>query len=187
MPGRKFTLSTFRTRTSTSKFSTALSAGALALATLAVSGGLSASAVAQPVSPVRASAGASPAGGDALVISSAKALSFHSAAFAMPRLSRTKTIAWRMMHLRFHWSSRHQFRYLNELWTRESSWNVHATNPYSGAYGIPQAVPGSKMATAGPDWQNSARTQIRWGLGYIKGRYGTPHRAWDHELAYGWY
>ena len=92
-----------------------------------------------------------------------------------------------MMSHRFHWRPKYQFRALNKLWDRESSWNVHATNPYSGAYGIPQAVPGSKMATAGPDWQNSARTQIRWGLGYIKGRYGTPHRAWNHELAYGWY
>ena len=68
------------------------------------------------------------------------------------------------------WSSSYQFPYLNRLWDRESSWNVHAANPYSGAYGIPQAVPGSKMESAGPDWQSSAGTQIRWGLDYIRDR-----------------
>jgi hypothetical protein len=86
----------------------------------------------------------------------------------------------------FGWSQR-QFPYLNWLWDRESGWNVHAQNPYSGAYGIPQALPGAKMATAGPDWRTSARTQIRWGLRYIRGTYGSPLRAWDHEVAYGWY
>ena len=57
----------------------------------------------------------------------------------------------------------------------------------SGAYGIPQAVPGSKMASAGPHWRTSARTQIRWGLSYIRSRYGTPCGAWAHSNAYGWY
>lgn len=80
-----------------------------------------------------------------------------------------------------------QFKYLNLLWSRESSWNVFAENPYSGAYGIPQAEPGSKMSSAGPDWQRSARTQIRWGLRYIKRTYGSPLAAWQHELATGWY
>ena len=96
-----------------------------------------------------------------------------------------RQIAWRMLW-RFGW--RHwQFRWLNKLWNRESSWNVHASNPYSGAYGIPQAVPGSKMSTAGPNWTGSARTQIRWGMRYIKATYGGPKRAWRHELATGWY
>ena len=85
------------------------------------------------------------------------------------------------------WSSSYQFPYLNRLWDRESSWNVHADNPYSGAYGIPQAVPGSKMESAGPDWQSSAGTQIRWGLNYIRARYNSPRRAWFHEEADGWY
>ena len=76
---------------------------------------------------------------------------------------------------------------LVKLWNRESSWNKYAYNPSSGAYGIPQAVPGSKMASAGKHWRTNATTQIRWGLGYIKSRYGYPRRAWDHELAYGWY
>jgi hypothetical protein len=96
-----------------------------------------------------------------------------------------RQIARRLLH-RFHWSKR-QFRYLDPLWARESSWNVHAENLYSGAYGIPQAVPGSKMASAGRHWRSSARTQILWGLRYIKGRYGSPAAAWAHELATGWY
>jgi hypothetical protein len=87
---------------------------------------------------------------------------------------------------RDHWSWR-QFKYLNRLWDRESGWNVYASNPYSGAYGIPQAVPGSKMASAGRYWRTSAWTQIRWGLRYIRDVYGSPHRAWDHELSTGWY
>jgi hypothetical protein len=88
---------------------------------------------------------------------------------------------------KFGWSAKRQFRYLNWLWSHESSWNVHADNVYSGAYGIPQAVPGSKMASAGPRWRTRARTQILWGLRYIKGRYGCPAAAWRHELAVGWY
>jgi hypothetical protein len=96
-----------------------------------------------------------------------------------------KQIARRMLPS-FHWRG-WQFRYLNLLWSRESSWNVFAENPYSGAYGIPQAVPGNKMASAGPNWESSARTQIRWGLRYIKAIYGSPLAAWRHELADGWY
>ena len=86
----------------------------------------------------------------------------------------------------FHWT-RWQFRYLNLLWMRESGWNRFASNPSSGAYGIPQAMPGDKMASAGPDWRSSARTQIIWGMGYIRERYVTPWRAWRHELGDGWY
>ena len=82
---------------------------------------------------------------------------------------------------------RWQFRYLNRLWNRESSWNPRASNPYSGAYGIPQAVPGSKMASAGGHWRTSSWTQIRWGLRYIRGRYRSPRRAWSHEQSTGWY
>ncbi len=86
----------------------------------------------------------------------------------------------------YHWTS-WQFHYLNLLWMRESGWNRFAYNHSSGAYGIPQAVPGDKMASAGPDWRTSARTQIIWGMGYIKSRYGDPWNAWQHELRYGWY
>ncbi len=80
-----------------------------------------------------------------------------------------------------------QFPYLNWLWDQESGWNVFAWNPFSGAYGIPQAVPASKLATAGPRWRTSARVQIRWGLRYIQSQYGSPQGAWDHEITVGWY
>ncbi len=86
----------------------------------------------------------------------------------------------------YGWSSS-QFSCLQPLWEAESGWNASASNTASGAYGIPQALPGSKMASAGPDWQTSAATQIRWGLGYIRSVYGSPCAAWSHEQAYGWY
>lgn len=76
---------------------------------------------------------------------------------------------------------------LKALWNRESGWNYQATNPSSGAYGIPQALPASKMSSAGSDWRTNADTQIRWGLGYIKSRYGSPTAAWAHETKVGWY
>ena len=85
----------------------------------------------------------------------------------------------------FGWSSS-QFSCLDPLWAHESGWSVTAANP-DGAYGIPQALPGSKMASAGPDWQTDAATQIRWGLEYIQGTYGSPCAAWAHEQATGWY
>jgi hypothetical protein len=80
-----------------------------------------------------------------------------------------------------------QWGCLESLWTKESGWNERAMNRYSGAYGIPQSLPGSKMASAGSDWQTNAATQIKWGLGYIKGRYGTPCAAWGHSQSVGWY
>jgi hypothetical protein len=80
-----------------------------------------------------------------------------------------------------------QFSCLDSLWRQESGWNVHAENPGSGAYGIPQALPGSKMASAGPSWRSSPATQIAWGLSYINGTYGSPCAAWAHERATGWY
>ncbi|MDR0946067.1 MAG: ubiquitin-like domain-containing protein [Bifidobacteriaceae bacterium] len=80
-----------------------------------------------------------------------------------------------------------QFKCLVALWNRESGWRVNASNGYSGAYGIPQALPGSKMASAGADWRTSASTQIKWGLGYIRGRYGTPCGAWAAWQSKGWY
>ena len=92
----------------------------------------------------------------------------------------------RAMLASFGWSSS-QFSCLDPLWAHESGWSVTAYNAGSGAYGIPQALPGSRMASAGPDWQTNAATQIRWGLEYIKGTYGSPCAAWDHEQATGWY
>jgi hypothetical protein len=83
--------------------------------------------------------------------------------------------------------SQDQFGCLDSLWTRESGWRVDAANPYSSAYGIPQALPGSKMASVGDDWEYNPETQIRWGLGYIQDRYGSPCGAWSHSESYGWY
>ncbi len=80
-----------------------------------------------------------------------------------------------------------QFSCLDSIYSQESGWNVHAANPSSSAYGIPQALPGSKMATAGPNWENDAATQIKWGIGYIKGRYGSPCSAWGFKQSNGWY
>ena len=80
-----------------------------------------------------------------------------------------------------------QFGCLDRLWTKESSWQVRATNPSSGAYGIPQSLPASKMATAGSDWRTNPRTQIRWGLSYIGERYGSPCAAWAHSQSHNWY
>jgi len=86
----------------------------------------------------------------------------------------------------FGWPSS-QFGCLQSLWNAESGWNPSASNPISGAYGIPQALPGSKMASAGPDWQTNPATQIKWGLGYIQQVYGSPCAAWSHEQSTGWY
>lgn len=96
-----------------------------------------------------------------------------------------QAIAYQMLQAR-GWGD-DQYNCLVSLWNRESGWNVYAYNAGSGAYGIPQALPGSKMASAGPDWQNSAATQITWGLGYISGRYSTPCGAWSHSESSGWY
>jgi len=80
-----------------------------------------------------------------------------------------------------------EFSCLDALWTRESGWRVNAANSSSGAYGIPQALPGSKMATVGADWQTNPATQITWGLNYIAGRYGTPCGAWASFQVKNWY
>jgi hypothetical protein len=76
---------------------------------------------------------------------------------------------------------------LDKLWTRESGWNEKASNPSSGAYGIPQALPGSKMATIAGDWETNPATQVKWGLDYIKDRYSSPCGAWAHSESNGWY
>jgi resuscitation-promoting factor RpfB len=80
-----------------------------------------------------------------------------------------------------------QFSCLVKLWNKESGWRVDADNPSSSAYGIPQALPGSKMASAGADWLTNPATQITWGLNYIEGRYGDPCGAWGASQAKGWY
>ena len=87
----------------------------------------------------------------------------------------------------FGFSESTQWPCLYDLWERESGWNVYAENPGSGAYGIPQSLPGDKMASAGADWETDPTTQIIWGLGYIKSIYGTPCGAWQNELDHGYY
>lgn len=96
-----------------------------------------------------------------------------------------RSIARGMMSSRYGWTAG-QFSCLNSLWNRESGWNVHAANS-SGAYGIPQALPGSKMSTKGADWRNNPATQIAWGLSYVKSTYGTPCGAWSAFQSKGWY
>lgn len=96
-----------------------------------------------------------------------------------------KATAREMAASRYGWGD-DQFSCLDSLWTKESGWNYQAYNP-SGATGIPQALPGSKMASAGGDWQTNAATQIAWGLGYISSVYGAPCAAWGHSQASNWY
>lgn len=88
---------------------------------------------------------------------------------------------------RFGWSVGYNWGPLRALWNRESGWRWNARNPSSGAYGIPQALPPTKMASAGPNWRSNAATQVNWGLGYIHNRYGNPASAWRHEQNIGWY
>ncbi len=86
----------------------------------------------------------------------------------------------------YGWSS-DQFSCLDQLYISESDWNPSATNPTSGAYGIPQSLPAEKMASAGADWRTNPATQIEWGLDYIAGSYGSPCSAWAFKQANNWY
>jgi len=95
--------------------------------------------------------------------------------------------AWARQNLKVYGWGQGQFGPLLNLWNRESGWRWSARNPSSGAYGIPQSLPGSKMASAGSDWRDNAGTQVKWGLGYISGRYGSPANAWAHSQRTGWY
>ncbi|WP_245974111.1 transglycosylase SLT domain-containing protein [Thermomonospora umbrina] len=101
------------------------------------------------------------------------------------RAQRNKKIARKLV--RRHWAGGRQYRCLDRLWTSESGWNHRARNPRSGAYGIPQALPAGKMARSGNDWRTNPRTQIRWGLRYVKSRYRTPCRAWAFWREHRWY
>ncbi|GGK91933.1 hypothetical protein JOE58_001576 [Curtobacterium luteum] len=97
-----------------------------------------------------------------------------------------KATASALASSRYGWGS-DQFQCLDNLWTKESGWDYRAVNSNGGATGIPQALPGSKMATAGSDWQTNATTQITWGLQYISAAYGTPCAAWAHSQASNFY
>jgi hypothetical protein len=106
-------------------------------------------------------------------------------AVGLPDPGSAQAIAYDMLLAR-GWDQQ-EYECLVALWTRESNWNVYAHNPSSGAYGIPQSLPGEKMASAGADWKTNPATQITWGLGYIAARYGTPCGAWEHSERKGWY
>ncbi|WP_317451043.1 lytic transglycosylase domain-containing protein [Microbacterium thalassium] len=105
--------------------------------------------------------------------------------FVTPDPGTAQAIAYDMVLAR-GWGD-DEFACLVALWNKESGWRVNAYNASSGAYGIPQALPGSKMGSAGADWETNPATQIAWGLGYISGRYGTPCGAWNHSQSVGWY
>ena len=108
-----------------------------------------------------------------------------SVVVAAPDPGTAQSIAYTMLSS-FGWSPSTFFSCLNNIWTRESGWRFNAENA-SGAYGIPQALPGDKMATAGADWMTNPATQIKWGLGYIQSRYGDPCSAWSFWQAHGYY
>jgi len=97
-----------------------------------------------------------------------------------------KATAAQMAASQYGWGA-DQFSCLNSLWEKESNWNYQAYNGSSGATGIPQSLPGDKMASFGADWQTNATTQIAWGLDYISRAYGTPCAAWGHSQATDWY
>jgi hypothetical protein len=126
--------------------------------------------------PLQASAGSSGGTGGG---------STASVALAAPDPGTAQSIAYNMLSS-FGWSPSTYFSCLNNIYTRESGWRYNAENA-SGAYGIPQALPGDKMATAGSDWMTNPATQIKWGLGYIQSRYGDPCSAWSFWEAHGYY
>jgi Transglycosylase SLT domain len=89
-----------------------------------------------------------------------------------------KRFAKEMMATEYGWGEG-QYKCLNRLWTKESNWNYQARNPRSGAHGIAQALPASKMEKVGTDWRTNPITQIQWGLLYVSERYDTPCAAWN--------
>ena len=103
-----------------------------------------------------------------------------------PGVTDPKEIARQILKNKYGYGSG-QFDCFNNIIMRESKWDVNATNPSSGAYGIPQALPGSKMATIASDWRTNPATQIIWGIGYMKDRYGSPCSAWGFKASHGWY
>lgn len=103
-----------------------------------------------------------------------------------PATTDPREIARQIMANKYSWGE-DQFRCYDSIIMRESRWIVSADNPHSSAYGIPQALPGKKMASFGADWRTNPATQIRWGLDYVHDRYGTPCRAWSFKRGHGWY
>lgn len=103
-----------------------------------------------------------------------------------PSTTDPREIARQIMVNKYSWGE-DQFSCYNSIIMRESRWDPYADNPHSSAYGIPQALPGSKMASFGSDWRTNPATQIRWGLDYVHDRYGTPCQAWGFKRSHGWY
>ena len=103
-----------------------------------------------------------------------------------PATTDPREIARQIMANKYSWGT-DQFTCYNAIIMRESRWIVSADNPHSTAYGIPQALPGKKMASFGADWRTNPATQIRWGLDYVHDRYGTPCGAWSFKRGHGWY
>jgi Transglycosylase SLT domain len=103
-----------------------------------------------------------------------------------PGITDPREIARQILKNKFGYGSS-QFDCFNNIIIRESMWRIDATNPSSGAYGIPQALPGSKMASVGSDWRTNPATQITWAIKYMKDRYGSPCSAWSFKRANGWY
>jgi hypothetical protein len=103
-----------------------------------------------------------------------------------PGVTNPREIARQILKNKFGYGSS-QFDCFNNIIVRESMWRVNATNPSSGAYGIPQALPGSKMASEGSDWRTNPATQIIWAIKYMEDRYGSPCSAWSFKSAHGWY
>jgi hypothetical protein len=154
--------------------STSLTASAVKAGVLAASGSASASTTATQRASTSAAATKAPA---------------RAASLAPYRFASKAYNQWwaRKMMVRHGWTSGLQYRALVKLWDRESHWSHTSHNRGSGAHGIPQALPGSKMRSAGADWRTNPVTQIKWGLNYIDSRYGTPARAWAHFVRHGWY
>jgi hypothetical protein len=132
--------------------------------------------VASPKKTLTAVAVAAATAGMALTAAPAQA-----AAPTVASASEAKAIAHKMI------PDATQFNAFSKIVQHESNWDVNATNASSGAYGLVQALPGSKMASAGSDWKTNAETQIKWGLDYMNSRYGSPAGAWAFWQANGWY
>jgi len=103
-----------------------------------------------------------------------------------PDISYAQNYAYSYMGENYGWG-KEQHECLIYLWEKESGWRYNAENKSSGAYGIPQSLPASKMSSAGLDWKTNPETQIKWGLGYIKDRYNDPCGAWTAFKNKGWY
>src|SRR5829696_8556790 len=104
----------------------------------------------------------------------------------LPGTTNPREIARQILRNKYGYGEE-QYSCFNNIIMRESMWDIDATNPSSGAYGIPQALPGSKMASVGSDWRTNPATQIIWGIGYMRDRYGSPCQAWSFKSAHGWY